>query len=320
MGIRGLGKYLRARAPRAIHSFKPIAGLWAVDISCILFRARGAGLSLPSVIASLIVRLRRAGAEPVFVFDGSAPAAKADVIEQRRAARAVVQKEMANVRTELEAAANRPEGERADLEVRLADLQKTAPSVAGADRDAVKQLLHAAGAMFLTATREADDLLGFLARSGIVVGAISSDMDMLARGVPRLVMPETPDCSVLTEVSLSDVLRALNVTYDQFVTACQLMGSDYTPAGWRTAPPAEALAAVRAADFMLDPALIEGFQLLRGEGATLETLLSAKQLARWLAGWGESEPAALAEAAAAHGWPRDWLTVLGASVGGFQRV
>lgn len=311
MGIRGLNKYLRAKTPQARNTFQPTRGFWAIDTSCILYRARGVGLSLPTVIASLIVRLRRAGAEPIFVFDGAPPAAKSEVIEQRRAVRAATQKEIASVRSELTERADRPESERADLEVRLAALQKKAPSVAGVERDAVKQLLHAAGVLFITASGEADDLLGFLARCGIVAGVISTDMDMLARGVSHLVIPETPDCSVLMETSLARVLSVLGLTYAQFVDACQLMGSDYTPAGWATIDPAAALATVKRTDFVLDPALAEGAAMLRGDGVVFGALLSDKQMARW-----RSPPAVeaerLAEFASREGWPRDWLTALGA--------
>lgn len=310
MGIRGLSKYLRARLPLARRPFQPSAGFWAIDISCILYRARGVGLHLPTVIASLIVRLRKAGGEPIFVFDGSAPTAKTAVVEKRRADRAATQKEMTALRAELTEKAEKPERERADIEVRIATLQQKAPTVSGSDRDTVKQLLYAAGVLFVTAAGEADDLLGFLDRTGIVAGVISTDMDMLARGVGRLVIPETPDCSVLVELTLSHVLSSLGLTYDHFVNACQLMGSDYTPSEWKTVDPAMAFMSVRQPGFVLDPMLEEGAAMLRGIGVTFDTLLSEKQRARWLAGAPPAEPTTLTNIAVA-GWPRDWITVLG---------
>jgi hypothetical protein len=312
MGIRGLNKYLRTKAPLARKSFQPTRGFWAIDTSCILYRARGAGLHLPTVIASLIVRLRKAGGEPIFVFDGATPTAKTEVVEQRRVTRVATQKEMASVRAELTGKADRPEGERADLEVKLAALQKKAPSVAGAERDAVKQLLHAAGALFVTATAEADDLLAFLARRGIVEGVISTDMDMLPRGVGCLVTPETPDCSVLTETTLVRTCSFLGLPYERFVDACQLMGSDYTPAGFQTLDPAAAIAAVKQRDFVLPAELAEGAALLRGDGVVLESLLSEKQLVRWRSVQ-TVETERLVEIAGLERWPRDWLTALGAS-------
>lgn len=311
MGIRGLNKYLRTRLPLARKTFQPTRALYAVDTSCILYRARGAGLSLPTVIASLIVRIRKAGGEPIFVFDGSTPAAKTEVVEQRRAVRVATQKEMATVRAELIDRADRPESERADLEVRLAALQKKAPSVAGSERDAVKQLLYAAGVLFVTANGEADDLLAFLDRRGIIAGVISTDMDMLPRGVGCLITPETPDCSVLTETTLVRVCSSIGLPYERFVDACQLMGSDYTPAGWPTVDPAAALAAVKQRDFVLPAELAGATAMLRGDGVRLETLLSEKQLARFRAGAPAVEMEKLVEIASRESLPRDWLTVLG---------
>ena len=310
MGIRGLNKYLRAKYPLIRRAFQPTSGYWAVDASCIMYRARGDGLHLPTVIASLIVRLRKAGGEPIFVFDGAAPAAKSGVIENRRAERAAVQKEVTALRAELTERANRPESERADVEVRIATLQKKAPTVAGTDRDAVKQLLHAAGVLFVTTTGEADDLLGFLSRRGFVAGVISTDMDMLARGVGTLVIPETPDCSVLVEITLARLLSQLGMPYDYFVNACQLMGSDYTPTGWRTLDPAAAFLAVKQPGFGADAALADGAAMLRGYGVTLESTLSEKQRSKWIAGGGTPEPHVLVEFATQGGWPRDWLTTL----------
>lgn len=310
MGIRGLNKYLRAKYPLIRRAFLPTAGYWAVDASCIMYRARGANLNLPSVIANLIVRLRKAGGEPIFVFDGAAPAAKAPVLEQRRAERAAVQQEVTALRAELTEKAERSESERADVEVRIAALQKKAPTVAGTDRDAVKQLLHAAGVLFVTTTGEADDLLGFLSRRGFVAGVISTDMDMLARGVGTLVIPETPDCSVMVEITLMRLLSQLGMPYAYFVNACQLMGSDYTPPGWRTLDPAAAFLAVKQPGFSADAALADGAAMLQGYGVTLEGSLSEKQKARWNAGGGTPEPDVLATFASQGGWPRDWLTVL----------
>lgn len=311
MGIRGLTKYLRGKARQ---SFQPARGLWAIDTSCILYRARGEGLSLVTVVASLIVRIRKAGGEPIFVFDGSTPAAKTRVVEERRTARVATTQEITALRTELAERPDRPERERADLEVRIAALQKKAPVIAGGDREAVKQLLHAAGVLFVTANGEADDLLGYLARMGIVEGVISSDMDMLARGVGRLVTPDTADCSVLSEVSLARVLGLLKLTYGQFVAACQLMGSDYTPAGFCTVDPPTAIATVRQPGFVLASQLAEGAAMLRGDGVLFVTLLSEKQRGKWLAGGGVPEPVVLAEFAERERWPRDWLTVLDGAV------
>jgi flap endonuclease-1 len=250
------------------------------------------------------VRLRRAGIEPVFIFDGRTPAAKIETVERRREARVLVKHKMASIRAE--------EIITLDNELRLAELQSRIPHVSSRDRDDVKRLLYAAGVLFVTATGEADDLLGYLARTGQVCAVVSTDMDMLARGVSVLVHPDTPDMTVLSEFSLSGILSGLGVSYTQFVDACMLMGSDYTPHDVRTLSPPDAIEAVR--DAKIGSIVSDGSALLRGEGVTWESLLADSQREKWMIGPPLVEYEQLAEYCAEHMWPMDWRRALSGEV------
>ena len=305
MGIRGLNKFLRWKVPsarRAVSWAGRGGQTWGIDCSCLLFRAKAEGLKPVTVMASLLVRMRRAGITPIVVFDGKPPAAKAAVIEQRRVVRVTAQKEMAEIRAALsENAVELTEAERGAREVRLAELQRRAPTVSGGEKDDVKKFLYACGVTFVTASGEADDVLAALVRQGRIQAIVSTDMDMLARGVPVLVTPETPDASVMAEWSLDVVLRRLGLTYDQFVVACALMGSDYTEGVMDPPAAVEAARTGREAG--------GGVELLRGDGVVMEDLLNEKQRARLHEGVAK-EPDNLRETAATYGWPQDWVTVL----------
>jgi hypothetical protein len=141
-------------------------------------------------------------------------------------------------------------------------------------------------------------------------------MDMLARGVPLLVIPEVPDTSVLTVVSLPVILTSLRLTYPQFVDACMLMGSDYSSKHWQSVPPPVAVdMAQRDVDWRtLDPSggdiMETGARLLRGEGVAWESLLSERQMEKWVAGAPPCEPENLAAFCETHKWPLDWYTAL----------
>ena len=141
--------------------------------------------------------MRRGGVEPIVVLDGKPPPAKGAVLEQRRTVRAATTQKIAELATKVEAAAPI---ERAVIEKQIADLQAKAPTVSHSDRDDLKRFLYGAGVLFVTANGEADDLLGALAQAGRIQGIVSTDMDMLVRGTPRLIVPETQDGSVLTEI------------------------------------------------------------------------------------------------------------------------
>ena len=324
MGIRGLGGFLKWKVPHARKTFKfgpsQKGQRWGLDCSCLLYRARGSSLSPLTVIASLIVRMRTAGVEPVVVFDGRPPSAKTDIIDQRRVVRVAAHKEMAEIEAEL-SSPELSDSDKITKEQRHAALQKKAPTVSGSEKDALKQFLYAAGVLFVTASGEADDLLAYLARSGDIQAVVSTDTDMLPRGVPVLINPETPDCTVLTSLHLTDILTGLGLTYPQFVDACMLMGSDYSGRGWRSVEPSAAVALARrgvdwsAVDVSgsVCSAMERGVDILMGAGVRWTDLLSEKQMAKWAGGAPPCEPENLATAVAANGWPATWLSWLGSS-------
>lgn len=321
MGIRGLSIFLKTKAPKAHRSLAwntaDFRGQrWGVDCQCLLHRAKGEGLSPITVIAALIVRLRRLGVEPIFVFDGRPPAIKADVIADRRATRQAVQKEMEEVRTEM-TKTGITETERIAMQTRMDGLQRKAPMVSNGDRDAIKQLLYAAGVLFVTANGEADDVLAHQCRTGGLQAVISTDMDMLARAVPRLIVPDTADGSVMTVITLAQILTDLRLTYDQFVEACAMMGCDYSGKEWRSwAPWAAVNAAAAGSIFDISGAaiLVESVAMLKGQGMSWEDMLSENQRSKWAIGSPAVEVDTLEDFCQTHGWPTDWVRFLSKSV------
>lgn len=320
MGIRGLGSFLKWKIPTARKNivWSAYAGQrWAIDCSCLLYRAKGARLSPITVLASLLVRMRAAHIEPIVIFDGRTPTIKTDTVEARRVVRDAAHKEIAEITTGL-CDLTLTEADRADREIRAQALQAKAPHVTARDRDDIKKFLYAAGVLFLTAAEEADDVLAHMARTGLINGVVSTDMDMLARGVPLLIVPETHDAAVLSVISLSHVLSELRMRFEQFVHACVLMGTDYTPKGWRTLPPAVAVdTARRGIDWGgLDAsggvciALEANVDQLMGVGVSLERLLADSQREKFAAGTPAREADNLTIICEAQGWPVDWLCIL----------
>ncbi len=313
MGIRGLAGFLKYKFPtlrRQLHWVGWAGTCWGVDIASILYKAKGAGLDPLTVLASLFVRVRRAGIEPLVVFDGRTPAAKSAVVEKRRVIRLEVEKEITQIRVELAKGDELAEIERAELEVREAELKKKAPKVNREDRDDVKQFLYACGIQFVTAAEEADDLLGYLCRTGHLHAVISADMDMLARGVPTLIVPESPDTTVMTILHTAEVLGHLGLSPDQFTAACTLMGSDYTPQGFRGYEARVACDMVRKGVDLDALGLVEALHKLSGEGVTWESLLSDKQQEKWALGIPPKEVANLQRYCVEKGWPQDWFAAL----------
>lgn len=320
MGIRGLAGYLKWKSPNSrknIQWHKHAGERWAIDCSCLLYRARAAGLEPITVIASLLVRMRAARIEPIVIFDGKPPSMKAETLEQRRAVRETAILELEEIQEGLQAT-GLSEVERAEREVRVSELQAKAPRVSAKDRDDIKKFLYSAGVLFITASGEADDILAFLARRGDIAAVVSTDMDMLARGVPVLVVPETHDATVLTGIFLSSALSDLRLTYEQFVRACVLMGTDYMRRDWKTVEPRFAVEDARRGTSFNDMGfapeicsqLDRAASILQGEGVRWEDMLSESQQAKWAAGAPAKEPENLDVFCVANGWPTDWFCIL----------
>jgi 5'-3' exonuclease len=318
MGIKGLAGFLRHKTPRA---FRPLrleqyAGQrWGIDCSCLLYKARGAQLSLITMMAGLIVRLRSAGIEPVVVFDGRAPAAKSDVIKQRREVRQEATQEMAELRIELETREKEgdiTESQRSELHSKMDKLQRRAPTINNGDRDELKRFLYAAGVLYVTADGEADDVLAMACRRGEIHAVVSNDMDMLARGIPLLVVPDTPDATVFHSIALGEVLAMLSVDYYSFVRACVYMGCDYTVRGWRTVEPRVAFQLVRGDQTVdIDETVASELDVvhnqLTGDVVVWEDVLVENQRQKWSAGAPPVEVDALTTLATTHEWPMTWL-------------
>lgn len=83
-------------------------------------------------------------------------------------------------------------------------------------------LLSALGVPFIVASGEADATLAALCAEEKIHAVVADDSDMLAYGASR-VWRRKLSC----EYSLSDILTALNLTYEQFVHVCVALGTDY---------------------------------------------------------------------------------------------
>jgi flap endonuclease-1 len=311
MGIRGLSGFLKWKASgsrNALNWSNHRGERWAIDSSCLLYRARAAGLSPLTVVAALIVQMRKAGITPIFIFDGKPPAIKADVLDQRREQRQTAQKELDQLEHEL-SETDITQMRKAFLEKRVSELKSQVPHVSIGDKDKIKQLLYGAGVLFVSASGEADDMLGYLARTKEVAAIVSTDMDMLARGVQTLVVPETQDATMLSEISTAKILVALQLTYAQFVDACVLMGTDYTNRSFKTVPPAVAIDLAKRG-VQMPGECAAAVAALRGENVSWTSFLSDIQLERWNAGPPPCEPDTIRSMCQEQGWPITWADYL----------
>lgn len=234
MGIRGLTGWIRWAANAAIK-----APNWSfyknkrvgIDILGFLYKAK-ANNTLPIVyIAHLIAKCRQYNIIPVPVFDGKPPDEKRETIRLRTEARLKNDLKRKQLSTDLEMG-SMTNNQRETVEKELGTLTIGSIYVTTDERDEVKRLLYAAGVIFLNANGEADNVLAYLARRGELDAVMTNDMDLLARGVSNLLVPEGAgvpgDTTGWISYNLDTILAEAGLNYQQFLEMCVLMGCDYT--------------------------------------------------------------------------------------------
>ncbi len=172
------------------------------------------------------IRLIEAGIRPVYVYDGRPPQLKSRTLEER-----VEKKKEAEVKWK-EAVA------RGDLRDAWAKAVQTSRLTKGMADDS-KKLLDYMGIPWVQAPSEGEAQAAYMTRIGDVWASASQDYDSLLFGSLRLVrnltitgkkfLRKTPGYYRLKPelIKLDETLRELNLTREQLVDMCLLMGTDY---------------------------------------------------------------------------------------------
>ena len=299
MGVRGLTGCVKWAAPSAIQ--KPDWSKYkgtkiGVDILGFLYKTK-AQRSCPLVyIARLVAAFRKCGITPVMIYDGRPPDAKRAALKQRAALRETSEFTQKILESDL-ATVPMSEAQKTVVEEKLKALSLNSSYFTSEERDLSKQFLYACGVLSLNATGEADDVLAHFSRRGEFAAIISNDLDLLARGVETLLVPDNyalpgdPDGWIL--YNLPVLLTALEFTYEQFVEMCVLMGCDYT-VGHRSLPYKSAYWAIKyrgAIELTLKHLRVGdvepymgAIERLKGNYETVDTLMGEKQWAKFAAG------------------------------------
>lgn len=197
----------------------------AIDISIILYqviiaiRNSGADLTnnkgeITSHILGLFnktISLLKNNIIPIFVFDGIPPKFKQKTIQLRKEL-----KYQAYVK--LESATNNEE--------RIKYFKRTV-SISKEQLDDCKELLDLMGIPYITAPAEADSQCAYLVKSGIADGVITEDMDILTFGAKKIYRNLISRKKQTLEIKLDKLLETIDLTYEQFIEFCILLGCDY---------------------------------------------------------------------------------------------
>jgi len=238
MGIQGLTKLIADHAPGAFteDDIKNYFGrLIAIDASMSLYQFLvavrtddlgqftltndyGETTSHLQGMFYRTIRMLNNGLKPVFVFDGKAPELKSGELARRK-------KNKEKAAEELENATD--EGDKDSIK----KLNKRTVRVTPEMNEEAKKLLRLMGVPVIEAPCEAEAQCAALNKAGKVFAAGSEDMDTLTCGgkvlLRHLTYAENRKEPIL-EIHLDKVLQGLELTMDQFIDLCILLGCDYT--------------------------------------------------------------------------------------------
>ena len=174
------------------------------------------------------VKMLESGIEPLYVLDGKPPELKAREIADRRN----------------EKAKAKASYEKAKLANDLQNMKKysiQATTLQNYMIEDVKKLLTLMGVPWIQAPSEGEAQAAQMAQRGVCWGSVSQDYDSLLFGSPRLIRNlaisgrrKVPNRDFYVEVSpeliqLKDLLEDLNISREQLVDLCILMGTDFNP-------------------------------------------------------------------------------------------
>ncbi|KND03525.1 multifunctional nuclease RAD27 [Spizellomyces punctatus DAOM BR117] len=235
MGISGLTKVIGDHAPGAIkeNDIKNYFGRKvAIDASMSIYQFLIAvrqtdGMQLTNEAGETTshlmgifyrtIRMVENGIKPVYVFDGKPPTLKSDELKKRGERRAEAQ-------AQADAATEAGDTENFDK------FSRRTVKVTKEHNEECRKLLRLMGVPYIEAPCEAEAQCAALARAGKVFAAGSEDMDTLTFGTPILLRHLTFSEArkmPISEIHLDKALAGLDMTMDQFIDLCILLGCDY---------------------------------------------------------------------------------------------
>jgi flap endonuclease-1 len=176
----------------------------------------------------------------LFVFDGKTPDIKTKTVIERKEKRHKAQEEMNIINEdilELEKYINNDDFEEdehlKELMEKKRALMARSLNLKNKIIKETKEFLTMCGIPYIDSMNEADSQLAYLSKNNLIDGIISNDFDILTFGGKSLLI-DFFDCfrnnfdKKITEISLDKLLKKLEISHNNFIELCILMGTDYS--------------------------------------------------------------------------------------------
>lgn len=230
MGIKSLYRVINENTTNCIceKTIKDYKGkVIAVDVSLLLYQfviairnngydmTDGFGNSTSHLYAIFIktIKFIENGIKPIYVFDGTPPELKYNTINIRKKSRQLAQQKLDNMNID-------------DID-RIKLFKKTV-IITKEQMNECKELITLMGIPYIDSPGEADAQCAYLVKNGLAYAVCSEDMDILTFGANKILRHmSSSKHKLIYEINLDDTLKSLDITREQFVDLCILLGCDY---------------------------------------------------------------------------------------------
>lgn len=229
MGVRMLNKYLREYSGDAIKiiTLNDLKNRKiAIDISIFMYQFKGAELLLENLY-KMIMLFRDYHIVPIFVFDGTPPDEKTEILNKRDETKRIAQIKCNDISFKLENDNTLDEDEREQLEKVLTSEKKRCIRITNKNIRDVKALINIMGASFVEAEGEADELCVYLVKKRAAWACMTEDMDMFVYGCQRVIRCFDLEKGTALLYETVEILKNLKMTQSEFRDVCLLAGTDY---------------------------------------------------------------------------------------------
>ena len=245
MGVKGLKKLIRKNASGSIIPFdiNLLRGaVVVIDSSILLYKYRYLyGSDNFHIIGfnSKIKEFERLGVKPIFIFDGTPPEAKRNVLTKRSNDRVKMKERLEFLQNKTKSSPdNFEEFINSDSESEseaLTEIKKMHTEIKKIKKNLlyvnkihsieVMELLKSLRIPFFQSPGEAEEYCAFLQKQGVADYILTEDTDCLAFGGSNILFHKN---NVYEIINLNLVLCNLKLDYSEFIDLCILCGCDYT--------------------------------------------------------------------------------------------
>ena len=194
----------------------------AVDTSLYLYKYM---YSYPDFLIGFALQISRFlsyNILPLYVFEGTPPIEKNEVIKMRNDKKKKIKEKIDILEKELAEINNYNKKLQINKEIKR--LNKQMIHVSKEDIENLKSLFDKFNIQYITAVGEADSMCSYLSQNNLIDACLSDDMDILVSGCSDMIKFTSGE---IIHYNLEHILEELDISYNRFVQMCVVFGCDY---------------------------------------------------------------------------------------------